>query len=59
MMSRSGRLPPGDPDRFLDDPVVAGGGRAERVLVFRDPEEQDAGNAQLGDFGNGLAEPVE
>ena len=59
MISRSGRLSPGDPDRFLDDPVVARGGGAEGILVLRDPEKQDAGNTQLVDLGHGFTEPVE
>ena len=54
-----GRLPLGDPDRLLDDPVVARGGRAARVLVLRDAEEEDRRDAQLGHLGDRLAEPVE
>ena len=54
-----GRLPLGEPDRLLDDPVVARGGRAARILVLGDAEEDDRRDPQLGDLGDRLAEPVE
>ena len=38
-----GRDLPGEPDRLLDDAVVAGGGRAACVFVLGDSEEDDAG----------------
>ena len=40
-------------------PSSSRGGRAARVLVLGDAEEEDAGDAQLGHLGDRLAEPVE
>ena len=54
-----GRDSPGDPDRLLNDPVIARGGRAACVFVLGDSEEEDRRDAQLGRFGDGFAEPVE
>ena len=54
-----GRDSPGDPDRLLDDAVIARGGRAACVFVLRDSEQEDRRDAQLGRFGDRFAEPVE
>ena len=53
------RLPLGQPDRLLDDPVVGRRRRAAGVLVLGDAEEQDRRDAQLGHLGDRLAQPVE
>ncbi len=50
---------PGKADGLLDDAVVAGGGRAARVFVLRDAEEDDAGYTQFGDLGETFAQPVD
>ena len=43
-----GRDSPGDPDRLLDDAVIARGGRAACVFMLRDAEEDDCRDAQIG-----------
>ena len=56
---RSGAISPGEADGLLNDAVVAGGGRAAGVFVLGDTEEDDRRDAQLGDLGEGFAQPVE
>ena len=54
-----GSDPPGEADRLLNDAVVAGGGRTESIFVLGNAEKDDRRDAQLGDLGERLAEPVE
>ena len=50
---------PGVPNRLLNDSVIAQGGRATRVFMLGDTEEQDCRQAQVGRFSHRVAEPVE